>query len=115
MANVLNRVTKKFLGSVNTPDYPGSDWIINPDLSAVADQPSKYWDIQGDKVMLLDDIARAAVDAAEVVTIKTQVDDAAQAAATKALAASSKLPSPAGALASTEDRLRALEFLIYGG
>lgn len=28
MANVLNRATKEYLTSVNTPDYPVSDWII---------------------------------------------------------------------------------------
>jgi len=30
MANVLNKITKQYLKSVNTPDYPTSEWIINP-------------------------------------------------------------------------------------
>lgn len=50
MANVLNRVTKEYRTSVNTPDFPVAQWIINPDLSAVAGLPSKYWTITGDAV-----------------------------------------------------------------
>ena len=31
MANVINKVTGKYLKSVHTPDYVGNnDWIINP-------------------------------------------------------------------------------------
>ena len=29
MANVLNRDTKAYLTSVNTPGYPVADWIIS--------------------------------------------------------------------------------------
>jgi len=47
MANVLNKTTKEYLLSVNTPDYSTEDWIINPDLSNVEDIPSKYWKIDG--------------------------------------------------------------------
>lgn len=46
MANVLNRQSRLYLKSVNTPDYPESDWIINPDLSAVSGLPSQYWVIE---------------------------------------------------------------------
>jgi len=66
MANVLNRTTKVYLESVNTPDYPDTDWIINPDLSAVAGWPAKYWIITGDVVTLMDASARATVDADEL-------------------------------------------------
>ena len=45
MANVLNKTTKVYLQSVNTPEYPETDWIINPDLSAVVGIPSCYWRI----------------------------------------------------------------------
>lgn len=51
MADVLNRLTKQFLRSVNTPDYPESDWLINPDLSRVAGIPWRYWKIVGDSVV----------------------------------------------------------------
>ena len=50
MANVLNRTTKQYIRSVNTPDYPTEDWIINPDLTAVAGVANKYWKITGDVV-----------------------------------------------------------------
>lgn len=65
MADVLNRTTKQHLRSVNTPDYSEVNWIINPDLSAVAGFASKYWTISGDDVLLMDQAARDAVDAAE--------------------------------------------------
>ena len=47
MANVLNKLTKQYLQSVNTPDYPTSEWLINPDLP-VCDQ--KFWVIEGDTI-----------------------------------------------------------------
>lgn len=50
MANVLNRTTKQYLLSVNTPDYPETEWIINPDLSGVKDLPVSHWIIDGDSV-----------------------------------------------------------------
>ena len=65
MANVLHRTTKQYLKSVNTPDYPVADWIVNPDLSAVTGFDSKYWLISGDNVTLMDQSARDAVDVAE--------------------------------------------------
>jgi hypothetical protein len=30
MSNVLNRITKQYLKSVNTPNYPLTEWIHNP-------------------------------------------------------------------------------------
>jgi len=52
MANVLNRTTKQYLTSVNTPDYPIGSWIHNPDLSLVIGWPNRYWTITGDVVTL---------------------------------------------------------------
>jgi len=116
MANVLNRTTKEYRPSVNTPDFPESDWIINPDLSAVEGQPSKYWKIDGDTVTLMDDIERTIVDAVET----TAIDDAAvaakaaaEAAAVKAVTDGAKEPSPVAA-ATLEERVRALELKVYG-
>ena len=63
MANVLNRTTKAYLTSVNTPDYPVQDWIIDPDVSSVAGFPSYYWTITGDVVTLMSQAERDAVDA----------------------------------------------------
>lgn len=65
MANVLNRTTKQFLTSVNTPDFPLVDWIHNPDLSSVTGFASKYWEISGDSVGLMDQAERDALDASE--------------------------------------------------
>ena len=67
MANVLNRTTKQFLVSVNTPDFPVGQWIIEPDLSAVAGFSSIYWIITGDMVTLMSQPERDAVDAANLV------------------------------------------------
>lgn len=75
MASVLNRTTVEFLASVNTPDFPTQDWIINPDLTAVAGQPTKYWVITGDVVSLMDAAARAVVDAAELEASRDDTTD----------------------------------------
>lgn len=67
MASVLNRTTKEFRGSVNTPDFSTVDWIINPDLSAVTGQPNKYWIIDppgSDTVRLATAPEQAVIDAA---------------------------------------------------
>lgn len=66
MADVVNRTTKQYLRSVNTPEYPVVDWIINPDVSALAGVPTKYWVISGDVITEMDQTAKDAVDAAEV-------------------------------------------------
>ena len=63
--DVLNRTTKAYRRSVNTPDFPTVDWIHSPDMSAVTGWDSKYWIITGDIVTLMDLAARDAVDAAE--------------------------------------------------
>ncbi len=80
MSTVLNRTTKQLLISANTPDYPTQDWIINPDLSAVAGFASKYWTISGDAVSLMNQAARDAVDAAELNAARDAVADRLQAA-----------------------------------
>ncbi len=64
MANVLNRTTKAYIASANTPDYPPAQWIIDPDMTAVVGYPSQYWIITGDVVTLMDQAARDQVDAA---------------------------------------------------
>lgn len=63
MANVLNRVTKEYLVSVNTPEYDPSVWIINPDMSAVQNQPVRYWMINDDDTVgLIPESDRANAD-----------------------------------------------------
>lgn len=70
MANVLHRTigatapyTKQYLVSVNTQDYNPSEWLINPDLSAVQGFSPVYWDVVGDSVVLVDQATRDARDA----------------------------------------------------
>jgi hypothetical protein len=66
VANVLNRTTKQFIPSANTTEYPVEFWIIEPNMTAVVGQPSKYWIISGDVVSLMNQAQRDAVDAAEL-------------------------------------------------
>lgn len=47
MSNVLNKLTKQYLQSVNTPDYPTSEWLINPVLPLCN---QKFWVIEGDTI-----------------------------------------------------------------
>lgn len=73
MANVLSRATPHvYLRSVNDPDYPGADWIHNPDLSAVAGYETRYWVVTGDVVSLMGQGARDAVDAARLAAQKDE-------------------------------------------
>jgi len=72
MANVLNRSTLEYLGSVHTPDYPVGQWVINPDMSAVTGLPRKYWKLSGDIVTAMDATEQAAADAIEQAAIHVQ-------------------------------------------
>lgn len=75
MADVLNRTTKQLRRSVNTPDFPVIDWIINPDLAAVAGFESKYWLIAGDIVSLMSQAERDALDAAKEAAVLDSIAD----------------------------------------
>lgn len=80
MVDVVNRTTKEYQRSVNTPDFPIEDWIHSPDLSAVVGFPSRYWIIDGDAITLMDQAARDAVDAALLEdsrdsTVQSDIDD----------------------------------------
>jgi hypothetical protein len=66
MANVLNRTSLIYLMSVNTPDFPVGDWVINPDLSPVSGVPAKYWKLTGDVLSEMSQAEKDAVDAAEL-------------------------------------------------
>jgi hypothetical protein len=70
MASVLHRTTKVFLDSANTPDYPESDWIINPDLSSVSSVAVKYWKIVGDSVQEMSQAEKDEVDAEDLPGLK---------------------------------------------
>lgn len=65
MSDVVNRTTKQYFKSVNTPDFPAADWIINPDLTALIGVPSKYWNISGDTITEMSQAEKDQVDADE--------------------------------------------------
>jgi len=73
MADVLNRTTKQLLRSVNTSDYPETEWIVNPDLSAVANVPVKYWIIEGDSVREANATEKSQIDEDELAQLKTDL------------------------------------------
>lgn len=72
MSNVINRATLELRVSVNTPDFPVGEWIVNPDLSAVTAVPKRYWKVRGDAVVEMTAPEKAAVDASETARDKTE-------------------------------------------
>ena len=62
MATVLNRTTFELRKSVNTPDFPVAEWVINPDLTAVSAQPVRYWKIVGNTVVVMNAAEMAVAD-----------------------------------------------------
>jgi len=73
MASVIKKTAPfTYIASVNTPDYPARDWLINPDLSAVAGLPQSEWKVEAgavvpkveaDKLPDLKAARKAAIDA----------------------------------------------------
>ncbi len=76
MASVLNRSTLEYLESVNTPDYSPDEWVINPDLSAVRDQPTRYWKLEGDRIVLKSSEEIAEADSSHLVDEKESAQQA---------------------------------------
>ena len=75
MPNYVHRTNKQYLVSVSPASLPEpeANYIQDPDLSAVAGEPSKYWTITGDIVTLKSPAEQAIVDAA-LDAQKTQED-----------------------------------------
>lgn len=68
MAQVwLHRTTLRQLHSVSPADLPSprTEWIEEPDLSAVTGFAPKYWIVTGNTITLMSATARAVVDAAQ--------------------------------------------------
>ena len=64
MADVMNKVTKEYLRSVNTPDYPESDWVINPDVAILITVPLRHVKFDDDfKLVEMTPEEKAIVDA----------------------------------------------------
>jgi hypothetical protein len=75
MCDVFHRTDGRYLRSVNTPEFDSADWIINPDVSAAAGQPVKYWTPLGttnpegfEEVGVVDAAAQTAIDDAIAAT-----------------------------------------------
>ncbi len=62
MSTIVHRQTLQVLHSVNTPDYSADDWVIAPDLSAVANVPAEYWKLSGDDIVEMSTAEKTAVD-----------------------------------------------------
>lgn len=65
MAEVINRTTLEHILYADTGKFSPVDWIIKPDMSAVAGIDKKYWKIVGNSVLPMDAGEQAAVDAVE--------------------------------------------------
>lgn len=75
MSRVIHKTTLQYLESVNTPDYPTTDWVINPDISAVTGVPHKYWKLSGSNVVEMTLAEKQAVDAAELQARKDKITE----------------------------------------
>lgn len=67
MPKWFHRTTRVQLRSVASADLPNpqSEYIEEPDYSAVEGQPVKYWEVAGDVISLADQATRDAIDLAE--------------------------------------------------
>lgn len=74
MADVVNRATTgsppvgtalvDYRQSVNTPEFPVANWIINPNLTALAGVARRYWKIVAGTVVEMTQPEKDSVDAA---------------------------------------------------
>lgn len=68
MSDVIHRTDRDSNGSlvhrlsVNTPDYPLSFWVVNPDLSVVSGVPPLYWKVVVDSVLEMNQSEKDAAD-----------------------------------------------------
>ena len=62
MSTVLHRITKQYKTSVNTPDFPVAEWIINPKMPEGWGSETRYLKIVGDVVSLQSRAERDATD-----------------------------------------------------
>lgn len=69
MPNYLHRITKRYQTSTSTIELlePESNYVRDPDLSAVEGFSSQYWVITGDVVTLMSVSERDAIDAQALV------------------------------------------------
>lgn len=71
MANVINKTTMEVLLSVNTPDFPETEWAINTDISLLETTPKERLKFDAEFNLVLKSPAElASIDAAELGQIK---------------------------------------------
>lgn len=77
MPTYIHRGTKRVHRSTSPASLPEpvADYIREPDLTAVDGHPERHWLIAGDDVLLMDQAARDAVDAALDTTRLDQIAD----------------------------------------
>ncbi len=66
MARVINKSTFEYRRSAHTQEYDPANWLINPDLSAVVGVLQKYWKVENDAVVEMNQAEKDAVDAAAI-------------------------------------------------
>lgn len=84
MANVFNRTTGQYIPSAHTPNFDVADWVISPDLTAVAGQPLRYWFITGgvnpdgqEELGIVDAAAQIVIDdALDVIKVAAEINGA---------------------------------------
>lgn len=71
MANVINKTTMEVQLSVNTPDFPETEWAINTDISLLETTPKDRLKFDADfNLVLKSEAELAAIDAAELEQVK---------------------------------------------
>jgi hypothetical protein len=61
----LNRTTKEYRTGVDGNSFDPAQWLVNPDVSALQNVPTRYWKINGDdSVTEMDQSEKDVVDAA---------------------------------------------------
>ena len=93
MPDYLHRTSKRLHNSTAEADLPEpvANYILDPDLSGVVNQPLKYWVINGDNVLLADQAARDVIDASELNVTRDEI---------------------AGRMDNVEDELRAVVLVL---
>ena len=78
MSAVIHRTTLEYRPLASTGRFDPADWIINPDLSALAAVDKKYWKIVGDTVVEMDQGEKDAVDVIVLQQLKDEKSEVAR-------------------------------------
>jgi len=73
MPNVFNRATGENVKTTDFPEFNTTDFLVDPDLSAVKDIPRELWVFDGDTVRPMNADEKASYDASHMIPIKPPV------------------------------------------